>query len=70
MANLTSPLAGKVLEVQIKAGQAVDVDDEIMIIEAMKMENPVYATEGGTVKEVKVNAGDAVEVGTVLAVIE
>ncbi|NPV90887.1 MAG: acetyl-CoA carboxylase biotin carboxyl carrier protein subunit [Firmicutes bacterium] len=70
MANLTSPLAGKILEVQIKVGQRVDADDEVMIIEAMKMENPVYSNEAGTVKEIKVNAGDAVEVGTVLAVIE
>lgn len=69
MANLDSPIAGKILEVNIKVGQEVTEDDELFIIEAMKMENPVYG-DGGTVKEVKVKPGDRVQEGDVLAVIE
>ncbi|HEX3011031.1 MAG TPA: acetyl-CoA carboxylase biotin carboxyl carrier protein subunit [Syntrophomonadaceae bacterium] len=69
MANLESPLAGKILEVNIEVGQKIDDDDEVMILESMKMENPVYGP-AGTVKEIKVKPGDKVEEGTVLAVIE
>lgn len=69
MANLESPLAGKVLEINVEVGQVVTEDDELMIIEAMKMENPVFG-EDGTVKEIKVKVGDRVEEGDVLAIIE
>lgn len=70
MANLECPLAGKVLEILMEVGQQVAEDDEIMIIDAMKMENPVYSTESGTVKEIKVKVGDQVAEGQVLAIIE
>lgn len=69
MANLECPLAGKVLEINIEVGQVVTEDDELMIVEAMKMENPVFG-DGGTVKEIKVKVGDRVEEGDILAVIE
>lgn len=70
MANMESPLAGKILEVNIKVGDQVGEDDEIMIIESMKMENPLFSPASGTVKEIKVKAGDRVNEGDVLAVIE
>ncbi|MDR1572998.1 MAG: biotin/lipoyl-binding protein [Clostridiales Family XIII bacterium] len=69
MAELTSPIAGKVKEINIKVGQMVTEDDEAFIIEAMKMENVVYG-EAGVVKEISVNVGDAVEEDKVLAIIE
>ena len=69
MANLDSPIAGKILEINIKVGQEVTEDDELFIIEAMKMENPVFG-DAGTVKEVLVKIGDKVQEGDVLAVIE
>ncbi|NLO97772.1 MAG: acetyl-CoA carboxylase biotin carboxyl carrier protein subunit [Peptococcaceae bacterium] len=69
MAELTSPIAGKILEVNVSVGQTVTEDDELFIIEAMKMENPVYG-DAGTVKEIKVKVGDQVEEGDVLAIIE
>lgn len=69
MTNLESPLAGKVLAINIEVGQVVTEDDELIIIEAMKMENPVFG-EDGTVKEILVKVGDRVEEGHILAVIE
>jgi acetyl-CoA carboxylase biotin carboxyl carrier protein len=47
----------------------VNEGDEVIILEAMKMELPVVAEEGGTVKEVKCKAGDAVEAEAVLVVL-
>ncbi len=70
MANLESPLAGKMLEINVKVGQHVDEDDEIMVIESMKMENPLYSPATGTVKEIRVKVGDRVNEGDVLAVID
>ncbi|PKM76438.1 MAG: acetyl-CoA carboxylase biotin carboxyl carrier protein subunit [Firmicutes bacterium HGW-Firmicutes-15] len=69
MANLESPLAGKILEINMEIGQVVTEDDELIILEAMKMENPVFGSDG-TVKEIKVKVGDKVEEGDILAVIE
>lgn len=46
MANLDSPIAGKVLEINLKVGQRVTEDDELFIIEAMKMETPFSVLRG------------------------
>lgn len=69
MADFESPLAGKILEINMEVGQTVTEDDELIILEAMKMENPLFGPEG-TVKEIKVKVGDKVEEGDVLAIIE
>ncbi len=69
MAKLTSPMAGKIQEVNIKVGQMVTEDDELFIIEAMKMENAVYG-DAGVVKEIYVKEGDRVEEDDPLAEIE
>lgn len=66
MANIEAPMAGKVLEILVKAGDTIVEDDEIIILEAMKMENPIFATEGGVVKEIKVKVGQQVAEGDVL----
>jgi len=68
--EITAPMGGKVLDVKVNPGDAVDEDDEILILEAMKMELPVVATGSGTVKEVKCNKGDTVEADVVLVVLE
>lgn len=70
MAVIEAPMAGKVLEISVAVGEAIAEDDEIMIVEAMKMENPIFATEGGTVKEIKVKVGDQVAEGQELIVLE
>ena len=69
-AEVKAPMVGKILSVKVEAGQTVNEDDEMFIIEAMKMEIPIGAPTAGTVKEVKVAAGQSVESDQVLAVIE
>jgi len=63
-------MPGKILEVLVKVGDQVKEDDEVVMLEAMKMENPIYAPAGGTVKEIKVKANDSVETEQVMIVIE
>ena len=68
--EIRAPMAGKILQVNISPGDKVQEDDELFVIEAMKMENPIYAPISGTVKEVKVKEGDKVEEDDLLAIIE
>jgi acetyl-CoA carboxylase biotin carboxyl carrier protein len=70
MADVTMPMNGKVIAVKAEVGQQVEEDDELVIIEAMKMELPVVAIATGAVKEVKAKVGDTYQVGDVLVVIE
>jgi acetyl-CoA carboxylase biotin carboxyl carrier protein len=68
--QIVAPLAGKVLQLNLEVGGKVEEDEEAFIIEAMKMETPIYSPCDGTVKEIKVKAGDTVEEDDVLAIIE
>ena len=70
MSNVTAPMGGKIIDVKVKPGDSVNDGDEIVILEAMKMELPIVAETSGTVKEVKCKKGDAVEAEAVLIVIE
>jgi Acetyl/propionyl-CoA carboxylase, alpha subunit len=70
MANLESPLAGRILAINMEIGQTITEDDELVIIESMKMENPIFNEMAGTVKEIKIKVGDRVQEGDILAVIE
>jgi len=68
--ELRAPMPGKILEVLVNEGDQVNEDDEVIILEAMKMENPIYAPAGGTVKEIKVKTNDSVETEQIMMVIE
>jgi len=70
MAEVLSPIAGKILEINVKVGQMIEEDDELFIVEAMKMENVVYGDHPGVVKEIFVKIGDRVEEDDRLAIIE
>ena len=70
MKVIESPIAGKVIEILVEVGQNVAEDDEVIILEAMKMENPIYAPENGVVKEIKVEVGQQVAEGEILMVLE
>jgi len=70
VSEITAPMGGKVIDVKVKPGDTVGEDDEIIILEAMKMELPVVSSSSGTVKEVKCNNGDTVEADAVLVVLE
>lgn len=68
--DLLSPMPGKIIDVLVKVGDKVSEDDELIILEAMKMENPVYATADGVIKDIKVSKGDTVEADAVLLTME
>ena len=61
MTEVRAPMVGKVIEVLVTAGADVAEEDELIIMESMKMEIPVTAPAGGSVKEVHVAEGDTVQ---------
>ena len=63
---VNAPLAGNVVKVLAKPGQAVAEGESIVVLEAMKMETSVSAPAAGTIVEVRVQAGDSCAVGDVL----
>ena len=69
MKKVLSPVAGTVFKIQTSVGAAIAVDDEVMLIESMKMEIPVPTEAAGTVKEILVTEGDAVKEGQALPVL-
>ena len=66
---VTAPMPGTILSVKVSAGQAVKAGDIICTLEAMKMENEIFAGKDGTVVSVSTSVGAAVVSGDVLAVI-
>jgi len=68
--SVAAPMVGKVLKIEKRVGDAVEEDDVVIVMEAMKMEIPVVAPSSGKIKEIKVSAGQAVEAGDILAEID
>jgi biotin carboxyl carrier protein len=64
------PITGKIISVNVKAGDQVKEDDVLCVLESMKMENPIVATVSGTVVEVGVKADQVVKAGDTVVVIE
>jgi acetyl-CoA carboxylase biotin carboxyl carrier protein len=69
MPELLAPIAGNVWKVLIAVGDKVELDDELIILEALKMETPIYCDDAGTVSAIRVKEGDSVNEGDVLVVI-
>ncbi|MCJ7705403.1 MAG: acetyl-CoA carboxylase biotin carboxyl carrier protein subunit [Desulfobacterales bacterium] len=67
---VTVPMVGKIVSVSVKAGDQVKEDDQVAVLEAMKMEMPIVAPVSGSIKEVCVTPGQEVEAEAVIAVIE
>ena len=65
-----SPVAGLVIKVNVKPGDALETNQVIMVLEAMKMETNVTAPVSGKLKSVRVAAGDAVKSNQILAEFE
>ncbi len=59
--------AGKVFKLEKSVGDTVKKGDSILVLEIMKMETPVVATQDGTVASINVSVGDMVEAGALLA---
>ena len=70
MSDVTAPMAGKIINVKINIGDTVNEDDELIILEAMKMEIPIVAPASGNISEIKCKKGDSVGADDILAVIE
>ncbi len=68
--EIKAPMPGTVLRVLVEAGDTIAEGDEIMILEAMKMETPVKAEKAGKVVEVCVSDKEVVTADQVLAIIE
>ncbi len=64
--SVTAPMQGTVVKVAVEEGQQVSAGDLVVVLEAMKMENPVTAHKDGTVTGLSVEAGAAVTQGTVV----
>lgn len=67
--QITAPMPGTILKVNVTNGSAVKKGDVLMVLEAMKMENEIMAPDDGTVSSVAVQSGASVESGTVLCTI-
>jgi acetyl/propionyl-CoA carboxylase alpha subunit len=67
---LEAPMPGKVIAVRVSPGQAVAKGDELVVVEAMKMENALRAPRAGTVKTVAAKVGDMVAPGAALVELE
>lgn len=70
MKQIRSNMAGLVLEFLVQPGETVAVDQDVVMLESMKMQIPIQATAGGVVKAMKVGAGDFVDDGDVLLELE
>ena len=70
MKHVVSNMAGVVLEFLVKSGEKISIDQDVVMLESMKMQIPVQATVSGTVKAIKVNEGDFVDDGDVLLEVE
>ena len=64
--TVTAPLPGRIIEFKVKVGDTVKAGQEIVVLEAMKMENSVTTDYAGTVKQILAHPGDNVATDAVL----
>jgi acetyl-CoA carboxylase biotin carboxyl carrier protein len=70
MKEITANMAGTVLNIFVANGDKVNINQEVVMLESMKMEIPIESSTEGIVKELKVNIGDFVNEGDILIVLE
>ncbi len=63
---VNAPMPGLVLRIPVAVGDTVEENQEVIVLEAMKMETPIYAPAAGTVKSILVSNGDQVTSGQIL----
>lgn len=68
--DINAPMPGLVLDILVSEGDSVETGTQLIILEAMKMENVLKSQADGVIKEIKINKGDAVEKGQLLIVLE
>jgi len=67
--DVTAPMPGSILSINVAVGDSVNEGDIVLVLEAMKMENPITATASGKILAVNVGQGDAVKNGQALVTI-
>lgn len=70
MQNITSPMPGKITQVLVRVGDSVVKETPILIHEAMKMENTIFAGCEGTIQEIHTSEGEPVKQDQVLIIVE
>ena len=70
MPDVAAHSTGTVVRIERKPGDAVAAGDPVVILESMKMENPILAPVSGKVTEIKVSAAQVVKPGETIATIE
>ncbi|MDD2397670.1 MAG: biotin/lipoyl-binding protein [Tissierellia bacterium] len=68
--QITSPMPGSIFKLNVKPGDSVKKGDVVLILEAMKMENEIFAAEDAVVSSVEVKEGATVNTGDVLVILE
>ena len=68
--TVNAPLPGRVIAIAVKVGDRVKADQEVLTLEAMKMENSITTDYAGTVKQILVSEGETVPTDAVLIEIE
>lgn len=58
--KVVAPLPGNIMQVNVKVGDTVSKDDQLLMYEAMKMENKLLSEKDGTITTINVNSGDSV----------
>ncbi len=70
MKRVVSNMAGVILEFLVKPGDTVEADQDVVMLESMKMQIPLQSSVAGTVKGFKVSEGDFVNEGDIIMEIE
>ncbi|HEY3424580.1 MAG TPA: biotin/lipoyl-containing protein [Negativicutes bacterium] len=67
--KISAPMPGNIIDVKVEVGDNVKKGQELIILEAMKMRNPMLAVTDGVIQAIYVKPGDAIQTGTILLVI-
>ncbi|MBO0322130.1 acetyl-CoA carboxylase biotin carboxyl carrier protein subunit [Muricauda sp. CAU 1633] len=59
--SISAPMPGLILDISVEEGQEVKEDEQLLVLEAMKMENSITSPRNGVIKKIAVNQGDAVD---------
>jgi acetyl-CoA carboxylase biotin carboxyl carrier protein len=70
MTEIKALMTGKIINISVNVGDRINADDEVIIMDAMKMEIPVQSPAEGIVREILVKEGDSVKTDQILMVLE
>lgn len=68
--GVSAPMPGTIIDIKVSVGQKVEPRTVVMLLEAMKMENEIFAGRAGVVKEIAVQKGSSVNTGDLLVTID